>query len=394
MDELYDLPFTRQPHFSYRDKIPAFETVKESIVTMRGCFGGCTFCSITEHEGRVIQSRSEASVLREVRALSRMSGFSGVISDVGGPTANMYKLKCKDPKIENACRRLSCVHPKVCENLGTDHGPLVRLLRRIRKEKGIKRVFVASGIRYDLAERSPEFIKVLAQHHTGGQLSVAPEHIDEKVLEKMKKPGIESYERFASAFCRASEEAGKEQYLIPYFITGHPGSTLADTIELALWLKKKNMRPRQVQDFIPTPMAIATAMYYTGIDPLTNEPVPVARELRDKRRMKALLFWWDPTHHALAREALRLAGRRDLIGRGQNCLIPPETAGDAERPPQWYKPNRVDRRPRRASDGCTTHPESGGKRRERGDAPREGAAPSDARGRVRQREGRRPTRSR
>jgi uncharacterized radical SAM protein YgiQ len=262
-------------------------------------------------------------VLSEVRALSRMQGFSGVITDVGGPTANMYQMRCKSSEIESKCRRLSCVHPKICDNLVTDHDPLLELLRRVRAEKGIKRVFVASGIRYDLAERSPAFVRELAAHHTGGQLSVAPEHTDPKVLEKMKKPGIAAYERFAQAFCSASEAAGKEQYLIPYFIVGHPGSTLADTIELARWLKQNDMRPRQIQEFIPTPMAIATAMYLTGIDPLSGDRVPVARDLREKRRMKALLFWWDPKHHALAREALRIARRTDLIGTKPHQLIPP-----------------------------------------------------------------------
>ncbi len=331
MDALYDLPFVRAPHSSYAETIPAFETVKHSIVTMRGCFGGCTFCSITEHEGRIIQSRSEASVLREVRELSRMSGFSGVLSDLGGPTANMYKMRCKDDKIERACRRLSCVHPGICENLVTDHAPLLSLMKRVREEKGIKRVFIASGVRYDLAERSPEFIRELAEHHTGGQLSVAPEHSNDRVLEKMKKPGIQSYERFAQAFCQASEEAGKEQYLVPYFITGHPGSTLADTIELAVYLKEKGMRPRQIQDFIPTPMAVATTMFYTGIDPLTGEAVYTATDLREKRMMKALLFYWDKEHWPLAREALAKAGRRDLIGRGPRHLVPPEGALDRVR---------------------------------------------------------------
>lgn len=328
MDGLYDLPFVRAPHPSYEERIPAFETVKHSIVTMRGCFGGCTFCSITEHEGRVIQSRSEASVLREVRELSRSAGFSGVLTDLGGPTANMYKMNCKDERTETACRRLSCVHPGICENLVTDHGPLLSLMRAVRNEKGIKRVFIASGVRYDLAGRSPEFIAELAQHHTGGQLSVAPEHNNPRVLEKMKKPGIESYERFAQAFCQASEKAGKEQYLVPYFITGHPGSTLKDSVELAVYLKRNGMRPRQVQDFIPTPMAVATTMFYTGLDPLTNEPVYTARDLREKRMMKALVFYWDPQHWPLARQALIEAGRRDLIGRGPHALVPPEGATD------------------------------------------------------------------
>jgi uncharacterized radical SAM protein YgiQ len=325
MDALYDLPFARRPHWSYGDeRVPAFDTVKHSIVTMRGCFGGCTFCSITEHEGRIIQSRSAGSVLREVRALTRMDDFRGTITDVGGPTANMYKMACKDEATESACRRLSCVHPGICENLRTDHGPLINLLRRVRAEPGVRHAFVASGVRYDIAERSPEFVRELARHHTGGQVSVAPEHTSPEVLAKMKKPPIAHYERFARAFCEASEQAGREQYLVPYFITGHPGSTAKDTIELALWLKKNGLRPRQVQDFIPTPMAIATAMYFTGIDPLTMEPVTVVRDLHEKRALKALLYWWDPEQQPLAREALRRAGRRDLIGTGPGCLVPPE----------------------------------------------------------------------
>ena len=348
MDGLYDLPFTRLPHPSYRgERIPAYETIKHSIVTMRGCFGGCTFCSITEHEGRIIQSRSEASVLREVRALSRMEGFSGVITDVGGPTANMYQMSCKDERTESACRRLSCVHPGICENLVTDHAPLVSLLKKVRSEPGIKRVFVASGVRYDLAMRSPEFIDELARHHTGGQLSVAPEHNDPEVLDKMKKPPVEHYERFAQAFCQSSEAAGKEQYLVPYFITGHPGSTLKDTIALALWLKERGMRPRQVQDFIPTPMAIATAMYFTGLDPLTGKSVYVARDLREKRMMKSLLFYWDPQHWPLAREALVKAGRRDLIG----VLIPRSERPDERSRPRTSRPSTspAGTRPRRGS---------------------------------------------
>lgn len=344
MDELYDLPFQRRPHFSYDAPIPAFETVKHSIVTMRGCFGGCTFCSITEHEGRVIQSRSAESVLREVRALRRMDGFSGVITDVGGPTANMYKMHCKSERIESSCRRLSCVYPGVCENLVTDHAPLVSLLRKVRREKGVRRVFIASGVRYDLAERSPEFVEELAKHHVGGQLSVAPEHVDEDVLDKMKKPGVESYHRFADMFACASEEAGKEQHLVPYYISGHPGSTLESMIELALYLKQKGIRPRQVQDFIPTPMSMATSMYYTGLDPFRDEPVYTARTLREKRMQKALLLYWDPAHHDLAREALIAAGRRDLIGSGPRALIPPAQGKGAlsihERRAHQRKPRR------------------------------------------------------
>jgi uncharacterized radical SAM protein YgiQ len=319
MDELYDLPFTRLPHFSYRAQIPAYVTVKHSIVTMRGCFGGCTFCSITEHEGRVIQSRSAESVLREVRALRRMDDFRGTISDLGGPTANMYQMKCRSDDIERACRRLSCVHPGICENLVTDHQPLLDLLGRVRAEKGIKHAFIASGIRYDLAERSPEFVRVLAAHHTGGQLSVAPEHNNKDVLDKMWKPPIECYERFIDEFSSASEKAGKEQHLVPYFISGHPGTTLRDMVDLAVYLKRQGIRPRQVQDFIPTPMAMATSMHYTGLDPFTKKPVYTAKSLRDKRLQKALLLYWDPAHHDEAREALKLAGRPDLIGK----LVPP-----------------------------------------------------------------------
>ena len=338
MDGLYDLPFARRPHFSYgTETIPAFETIKHSIVTMRGCFGGCTFCSITEHEGRIIQSRSHDSVLREVRQLSRMEGFKGTISDLGGPTANMYKMRCKDDATESACRRLSCVHPGICENLVTDHAPLVQLMKKVREADGVKKVYIACGVRYDLAERSPEFVRDLARHHTGGQLSVAPEHTNPNVLDKMKKPGIESYERFASSFCKASEDAGKDQYLVPYFITGHPGSTLTDTIELAIYLKERGMRPRQIQDFIPTPMAVATTMYYTGIDPLTREPVYTARDLREKRMMKSLLFWWDEQHWPLAREALKKAGRSDLIGRAAHCLVPPDYGTTAS--PRAFAPS-------------------------------------------------------
>ena len=336
MDELYDLPFTRVPHPMYTERIPGYETVKHSLVLMRGCFGGCTFCSITEHEGRVIQNRSAESVLREIRALRRQGDFRGTITDLGGPTANMYGLACKSPDIESKCRRLSCVHPGVCENLRTDHGPLISLMRQVRKEDGVKHVFIASGVRYDLAERSPEYVEELARHHVGGQLSVAPEHVSPRVLEKMKKPGIESYERFQQMFACASRDAGKEQYDIPYFISGHPGSTLVDMVELALWLKKNGRRPRQVQDFIPTPMAMATCMYHTGIDPLTMQPVYTATGLRAKKLQKALLLYWSPEQWPLAREALREAGRADLIGPGPEALVPAEgeatAAGPRRRP--------------------------------------------------------------
>lgn len=324
MDELYDLPFTRTPHPTYGEaKIPAYETVKHSVVLMRGCFGGCTFCSITEHEGRIIQNRSADSVLREVRALRRMDDFRGTITDLGGPTANMYNLKCKSPTIEAACRKLSCVHPDICPNLNTDHTAVIDVMEKVREAPGVKHVFIASGVRYDLATRSPEYVAALAKHHVGGHLSVAPEHVAPGVLDKMKKPGIAVYEKFKEMFACASQDAGKEQYEIPYFISGHPGCTLDDMIELALWLKAQGYRPRQVQDFIPTPMSVASAMYYTGIDPLTMEPIYSARGLREKKLQKALLLYWDKANWPLAREALLQAGRGDLIGFGPECLVPP-----------------------------------------------------------------------
>jgi uncharacterized radical SAM protein YgiQ len=326
MDVLYDLPFNRMPHPMYTEGIPAFETVKHSVVLMRGCFGGCTFCSITEHEGRVIQNRSSESVMREIRALRRMDDFRGTVTDLGGPTANMYKMRCKSEAIESKCRRLSCVHPGICENLKTDHDPLIDLMKEVRAEEGIKHVFIASGVRYDLAERSPEYVKELAAHHVGGQLSVAPEHVSKRVLDKMKKPGIESFERFQEMFSQCSKDAGKDQYDIPYFISGHPGSTLEDMVELAVWLKKNGKRPRQVQDFIPTPMSMAACMYWTGIDPFKMEPVYTATGLREKKLQKALLLYWNPEHWALAREALEQAGRQDLIGAGPLCLVPAESA--------------------------------------------------------------------
>ena len=323
LDALYDLPFTRRPHYRYAgSRIPAYETVKHSVVTMRGCFGGCAFCSVTEHEGRVIQSRSQENILREVRSLAQMAGFGGTLTDMGGPTANMYRLGCTDPNIEAKCRRLSCVHPTICLRLRTDQQPLVELLRAVRREPGVRHVFVASGIRYDLANRDPELIREIARHHTGGQLSVAPEHVAPAVLSRMRKPSIEQYERFAREFMEASIRANKEQFLVPYLIVGHPGSTLRDTIELALYLKCRGMRPRQIQQFIPTPMSVATTMYYTGIDPLKNEPVEVVREPRTRRLMKALLYWWDSRSWPLAREALHRAGRRDLIGTGSGYLVP------------------------------------------------------------------------
>ncbi|MGE3539261.1 MAG: YgiQ family radical SAM protein [Candidatus Tectimicrobiota bacterium] len=323
MDAIYDLPFTRKPHPSYRDKIPAYEIVKDSVTIMRGCFGGCTFCSITTHQGRTIQSRSPASVLRELQRMHDDPAFKGVVSDLGGPTANMYAMRCTKPEVEAICRRLSCVHPKICVLLGTDHTPLIELMRQAREVPGIRQVLVASGIRMDLARRSPTYMDELAAHHVGGHLKVAPEHVNARVLEKMKKPANVDFEGFTAEFQRASRQAGKpKQSVVPYFIASHPGSDLAAMIELALFLKRHGYRPDQVQDFIPAPMDIATSMYYTGLDPRTLEPVVVATRLRERRFQRALLQFFKPENYFTVRQALIAAGRSDLIGDGADALIP------------------------------------------------------------------------
>jgi len=323
MDALYNLPFQYRPHPGYRENIPAFETVKRSIVALRGCFGGCSFCSITHHEGRVIQNRSTVSIRYEAERMAAARPGGQVIDDIGGPTANMYALNCRDPKLQGKCRRTSCLFPRICPNLNTDHSAFLDMLKTVRKIDGIKHLFIASGIRHDLAEKSPDFIEALAKNYTSGMISVAPEHCVPAVLEKMRKPSIKSFERFCAAFDRASHKAGKEQYVIPYFMVGHPGTTLASTIELACYLKRRGIRPRQIQEFIPTPMSMATAMYYSGIDPYTMKPVSICRDQREKRMMKALLFYWDEAHWPLAREALKTAGRHDLIGTSPGCLVPP-----------------------------------------------------------------------
>ncbi|MBI5791699.1 MAG: YgiQ family radical SAM protein [Rhodocyclales bacterium] len=329
MDHVFGLPYARAPHPSYGDaKIPAWEMIRFSINIMRGCFGGCTFCSITEHEGRIIQSRSEASILREVEEIrDKTPGFTGVISDIGGPTANMYRMACKDPKIESSCRRLSCVYPGICENLNTDHAPLISLYRKARALPGIKKILIGSGLRYDLAVRSPEYVRELVTHHVGGYLKIAPEHSEEGPLSKMMKPGMGAYERFKQMFDKFSKEAGKEQYLIPYFIAAHPGTTDEDMLELALWLKKNGFRLDQVQTFLPTPLALATAMWHTEKNPLRkvtteSEKVAVVRGGRQRKLQKAFLRYHDPENWPLLREALKAMGRVDLIGPGKRHLIP------------------------------------------------------------------------
>jgi uncharacterized radical SAM protein YgiQ len=328
MDHVYGLPYARAPHPSYGEaKIPAWEMIRFSINIMRGCFGGCTFCSITEHEGRIIQSRSEESILHEIEAIrDKVPGFTGVISDLGGPTANMYRMACKDPKIESACRRLSCVYPGICENLNTDHSALIHLYREARQLPGVKKVLIGSGLRYDLAVRSPEYVKELVTHHVGGYLKIAPEHTEAGPLSKMMKPGMESYEKFKRMFDAASKAAGKEQYLIPYFIAAHPGTTDEDMLELALWLKRNGFRLDQVQTFLPTPLAIATAMWHTEQNPLKRDPgseqIAVARGGRQRKLHKAFLRYHDAENWPLLREALKRMGRADLIGSGKKQLVP------------------------------------------------------------------------
>ena len=339
MDYIFDLPYARNPHPSYADargrhdgdtKIPAWEMIRFSVNIMRGCFGGCTFCSITEHEGRIIQSRSEDSIVREVEAMrDQVQGFTGIVSDLGGPTANMYRLGCKSPEIEAACRKPSCVYPGICQNLTTDHDPLIAIYKRVRKLRGVKKVLISSGLRYDLALTSPAYVKELVQHHVGGYLKIAPEHTEAGPLSKMMKPGIGNYDRFQQLFEKFSQEAGKQQFLIPYFIAAHPGTTDEDMLNLALWLKKNGFRADQVQGFYPSPMATATAMYHTGLNPLVGvhrdergEQVETVKGERHRRLHKAFLRYHDPNNWSLLREALKRMGRADLIGSGRHHLIP------------------------------------------------------------------------
>ena len=337
MDYVFDLPYARSPHPSYADengshdhttKIPAWEMIRFSVNIMRGCFGGCTFCSITEHEGRIIQSRSEDSVIREIEAIrDTVKGFTGAISDLGGPTANMYRIGCKSPEIEAACRKPSCVYPGICSNLNTNHNPLIKMYRRARALKGVKKILISSGVRYDLAVESPEYVKELVSHHVGGYLKIAPEHTEQGPLTKMMKPGIGSYDKFKQMFEKFTLEAGKKQFLIPYFIAAHPGTSDDDMMNLAIWLKKSGFRADQVQTFYPSPMATATAMYHTNKNPLRkitrdSETVDIVRGEKRRRLHKAFLRYHDPNNWPLLREALKTMGRADLIGNGKHHLIP------------------------------------------------------------------------
>lgn len=356
MDALFDLPFARAPHPVYGNaRIPAWEMIRFSVNIMRGCFGGCTFCSITEHEGRIVQNRSADSIVREVEAIrDQVDGFTGTISDLGGPTANMYRMRCKDEKIEASCRRLSCVFPDICINMQTDHDPLIDLYRRVRDVPGIKRVHIASGLRYDLAVRSPAYIRELVSHHVGGYLKIAPEHTEAGPLNLMMKPGIGTYERFKTLFEQISREAGKEQYLIPYFISAHPGTTDEDMLELALWLKHNGFRLDQVQNFLPTPLAIATAMYHSEQSPLKRvrdqaDAITVPKGARQRRLHKAFLRYHDAENWPLLREALQRMGRSDLIGNGKRHLVPawqPQGTG-----PKKYKVSQGRKNLKKAGTG-------------------------------------------
>ncbi|KJJ96946.1 hypothetical protein UB43_24085 [Pseudomonas sp. 21] len=328
MDYVFGMPYARVPHPLYgKEKIPAYEMIRFSVNIMRGCFGGCTFCSITEHEGRIIQNRSHESILAEIEEMKKVPGFTGVVSDLGGPTANMYRIACKDPEIERHCRKPSCVWPGICENLNTDHSSLIELYRKARALPGVKKILIASGLRYDLAVESPEYVKELVTHHVGGYLKIAPEHTEEGPLSKMMKPGIGTYDAFKRMFEKFSKEAGKEQYLIPYFIAAHPGTTDEDMMNLALWLKRNGFRADQVQAFYPSPMASATAMYHSGKNPLRkvtykSDGVTIVKSDQQRRLHKAFLRYHDPKGWPMLREALERMGRADLIGNGKHHLIP------------------------------------------------------------------------
>ncbi|MBW8184535.1 YgiQ family radical SAM protein [Shewanella nanhaiensis] len=337
MDGVFGLAYARVPHPSYgKEVIPAYDMIKTSINIMRGCFGGCSFCSITEHEGRIIQSRSQESIVNEIKDIQdKVPGFTGVISDLGGPTANMYHLGCKSEKAEKTCRRISCIFPDICGHMDTDHQPTIDLYRAARDVPGIKKILIASGVRYDLASEDPRYVKELATHHVGGYLKIAPEHTEEGPLNKMMKPGMGTYDKFKELFDKYSKEAGKKQYLIPYFISAHPGTTNEDMVNLALWLKGEKFKLDQVQNFYPSPMANATTIYHTELNSLknvkhTSEQVTVPKKGRQRKLHKALLRYHDEAGWPMIREALIEMGKEKLIGSGANCLVPAESRQERE----------------------------------------------------------------
>ena len=340
LDRIAELPDVREAHPCYGGAhIPALEQIRWSIQILRGCAAGCAFCCITEHQGRDVASRSEASVLRELGTLASKENFRGTVTDLGGATANMWGMRCTSAEAHAACRRASCVYPSVCQFFEVDHGPLVDLYEKARKVKGVKHVFVGSGVRYDLAQadrkNGERYVKALVQHHVSGQLKVAPEHVCEPVLEVMKKPGVESFERFRKDFARFSREAGKEQYLVPYFISSHPGASLEDAADLMEYLQRNRWRPQQVQDFMPTPMTLASDIFWSGLHPMTGKPVHVTRDMEEKRMQKALLRWGDPANRPLVEKALRKIGRLrpgERPGARRPAGARPRKASRASRP--------------------------------------------------------------
>jgi uncharacterized radical SAM protein YgiQ len=327
MDRLHELPYTYKPHTCYRKPVPALASIQGSVTVNRGCSGGCSFCALTIHQGKDVTSRSSESVLRELKAMTSRKGFKGIVSDLGGPTANMFHMHCNSEAANKVCRRVSCLHPVRCKHYGTDHGPYMDLLRKARNLPGIRKVFVNSGIRYDLADTDPTFVEELAEHHVQGQLSVAPEHAAGAALHQMRKPDIKYFTNFMERFKRANEKLGKEQFLVPYFQCAHPGVGPKETVELALYMKEQGLRPRQVQMFMPTPATLATAMYVSGVDPYTKKPVEVAKGRRERSRQRALLFYWKREEWPHVREALTAWGRQDLIRH--DGLVPPGPASGA-----------------------------------------------------------------
>jgi uncharacterized radical SAM protein YgiQ len=318
LDHIYELPYSRKQHPSYREPVPSLEPVRFSVTSHRGCFGGCSFCALTHHQGRIVQSRSADSIVREVEAITRMPGFTGIIQDVGGPTANMYGASCVSWSRSGACADRNCT---TCNNLATAHDFQVTLLRRLRGLPGVKRVFISSGIRYDLFDTDPDgYLEEIVSLHTSGHLKVAPEHIVRHITELMNKPGKGSFEHFCQKFEDLGKVTGKEQYILPYFMSGHPGCRMEDMIALALYLRDHSLYTEQVQDFTPTPMSISTCMYYTGLDPFTLKPVYVPKG-REKQVQRAMLHYRDREKQDLVREGLIMAGRSDLIGPGKQCLV-------------------------------------------------------------------------
>ncbi|MHB8102149.1 MAG: YgiQ family radical SAM protein [Methanosarcina sp.] len=321
MDHVYELPFTGEAHPSYKEPVPALEMVKLSLTTHRGCFGGCAFCAITQHQGRMIASRSIESVLREAKKLTRKPDFKGIINGVGGPSANMYGMECKTWGKKGVCLDKSCLYPRICPALNTSHKKLLELMRRLRELPGVKQVFTGYGVRYDLALEDNEYLEELCAHHISGQLRIAPEHFSKRVTNAMCKPGRETYEKFAGEFAGLNRKYGKEQYIVNYLMSGHPGCTLEDMIEMAEYVRDHGGYTEQVQDFTPTPMTVATCMYYTGLDPFTGKKMYVAKNKKEKAMQRALMHYRSPANYELVYEALEKAGRLDLVGNAHNCLI-------------------------------------------------------------------------